>query len=71
MPSGLKPYFYFILRCGTILDSLQQVVEPVQGIRNCEHICQDITIGTDDEAIVLIFRNINANRNHHNKYLQR
>ena len=26
---------------------------------------------TDDEAIVLIFRNINANRNHHNKYLQR
>ena len=40
-------------------------------IGNCEHICQDITIGTDDEAIVLIFRNINANRNHHNKYLQR
>ena len=46
-----------------ILDSLQQAVEPIQSIGNCEHICQNFAIGVDDEAIVLIFRDIDANRN--------
>ena len=31
----------------------------------------DAALGTDDKEIVLIFRDIDANRNHHNKYLQR
>lgn len=55
MSGSLKPYSYFVLRCATFLDSLQQAVEPIQGIGNCEHIRQDFTIRADNKAIVLIF----------------
>ena len=69
--AGLKPYFYFVLRCGTIPDSLQQAMKPVHVVGNRKHIRQDFPLGADDEAIVLILRDINTNRNHHNKSLQR
>ena len=71
MSGRLKPYFYFVLCMGAILDSLQQAVETIYRIWDCERIRQDFTLGTDDEAIVFIFRDIDTNRNHHNRYLQR
>ena len=71
MSGRLKPYFYFVLCMGAILDSLQQKVESVYVVGDGKHIRQDFTFGADDEAIVLIFRDINANRTYHNQYLQR
>ena len=56
---------------GVILDSLQQKAEPVHVVGDGKHIRQDFILGADDEAIVLIFRDVDANRNYHNKYLQR
>lgn len=70
MSGCLKPYFHFVLRCGAVLDSLQQAVEPIHCIGDSECIRQDFPLGADDEAIVFILRDINTNRNHHNKYLQ-
>ena len=52
--AGLKPYFYFVLRCSTILDLLQQKVESVPGVLNREYICQDFALRVDDKAIVFI-----------------
>ena len=59
MSGRLKPYFYFVLRCGTIPDSLQQAMKPVHVVGNRKHIRQDFPLGADDEAIVLILRDIN------------
>ena len=54
MSSGLKPYLYFVLRCGTLSDSLQQTVKTVHVVRDRKHIRQDFTLGANDKAIVLI-----------------
>ena len=55
MSGRLKLYFYFVLRGGTTLDSLQQTVKPIHVVGSREHIRQDFTLRTGDEAIVLIF----------------
>lgn len=70
MSSRLKPYFYFVLRVGAILDSLQQIVKPIHVVGDSEDIRQDFTLRVNDETIVLILRDIDTNRNHHNKYLR-
>ena len=54
MSSRLKPYFYFVLRVGAILDSLQQIVKPIHIVGDDEHIRQDFTLRVDDKTIVLI-----------------
>ena len=54
MSGRLKPYFYFVLWSGTILDSLQQAAKPIHCIGDSEHIHQDFTIRTENEAIMLI-----------------
>lgn len=51
----LKPYLYFVLRCDAVPDSLQQAVESIHCVWNGKYICQNFTLGADDEAIVLIF----------------
>ena len=55
MPGRLKPYLYFVLRCGALPDSLQQAVESIHCVGDGKYICQNFTLGADDEAIVLIF----------------
>lgn len=54
MSGRLKPYLYFVLRCGAILNSLQQKGESIHGVRERKRIGQDFTLGADNEAIVLV-----------------
>ena len=60
----LKPYFYFVLRAGTAADCLEESVEPLCIVWNGEHICQNFTFRTEDEAIMLVLSNIDSNTNH-------
>ena len=55
MSGRLKPYFYFVLRVGAVLDSLQQTVKPIHVVGNRELIRQVFPLRADDEAIVLVF----------------
>jgi hypothetical protein len=70
MPGSLKPYFYFVLRRGTLADPLQQTVKALQAVWNGENVREDFPIRVDDEAVVLVLGNVNPNRNH-SKNLQR
>ena len=62
MSGRLKPYFYFVLCMGAIPDSSQQKAEPVQVIGDGKHIRQDFTLGAENEAIMFILWDINANK---------
>ena len=54
MPGRLKPYFYFVLRVGAVLDSLQQTGESIHRVWNGKYICQNFTLRANDETIMLI-----------------
>ena len=71
MSGSLKPYLYFVLFAGiTERITFSRVSNPSRrAIGNGEHICQNLALGAENEAIVLIFGNINTDTNHL-KYLQ-
>ena len=64
MSSGLKPYFYFVSRESAGPDTLQQGLEAVSVVRDCEYARQHLAFRAEDKAIVLVFRNIDSNANH-------
>lgn len=43
MSGRLRPYFYFVLEAGAVLNPLQQTVEPIYVVGDREHIRQDFT----------------------------
>ena len=55
MSGRLKPYLYFALWCGALPDFLQQKVESIHRVWNGKYICQNFTLGAENEAIVLVF----------------
>ena len=71
MPGCLKPYSYFVLRCGTGLNLLQQRMEAIHIVRDGEHIRQDFALRTVDKAVVLVLCHIDTNGNDHFKNIQR
>ena len=64
MPGCLKPYFYFVLGRGAGTNPVQQGIESIQVIGDSEHICQDFSFRVEDEAVMLVLRDIDTNRNH-------
>ena len=69
MSGSLKPYFYFIFWTGAAANGLQEPVKAFRIIWDGEHIRKDFTFRTEDEAVMLVFGNINTNANH-DEYLR-
>ena len=44
MSGRLKPYFYFVLRCSTSLDFLQQTVKAIHVVGDRKHIRQNFAL---------------------------
>ncbi len=69
MSGSLKPCFYFILRANAAANGLQEPVKALRIVLDGEYICQNFTFRAKDEAVVLVFGNINTNANH-DEYLR-
>lgn len=67
MSGGLKYYFYFVPQSGMGLDPLQHGVKAVHVIGNGKHLRQDFSLWMYDKAVMLVFRNINTNRDYYSK----
>ena len=54
MSGSLKPYFYVVYSAVTGTDSLIQSLEALPIVGDGEHIGQDFTFRTEDEAVMFI-----------------
>ena len=53
-----------VCRAGTGIKPLQQRLEAFSVVGNGEHIGQNLTFRTENEAIMLVLRYVNSNANH-------
>ena len=61
---SLKPYFYFVCRLSTTADGLRKRVKARCVVGNGEHIRKHFAFRAENEAAMLIFRNIDTHTDH-------
>lgn len=64
MSGSLKSYFYFVCWTSTAANGLQKYVKSFCVVGDGEYICQDSALRAEDEAVVLVFGNVNTHTNH-------
>ena len=64
MSGSLKPYSYFICRCGTGANPLQQCLKALSVVGDGKDILQHLALGIEDKAVLLVLRHIDSNANH-------
>lgn len=59
---SLKSYFCYVCWTGAVANSAQKHFKAFRIVWDGECICQDFTFRAEDEAVVLVFGNINTHR---------
>ena len=60
MTSGFKTYFYFLILIKKFKDK-KQLIEPILVINESKRMTNDFTIMIMNEAVMLVFSNIDTN----------
>lgn len=61
---GFEPCFYFARILFNGLDFEQQIVKPVYVVLYCKNIVQNLTLGINDKAVMLVLCNVDSDINH-------